>query len=173
MALNKSEMGMRAIVDTNVMIVANGKAPQASLSCQEECANKLLALQREGKIVLDDAWHILEEYGKNLQSSGQPGLGDAFYRWVLQNNSNPQRCERYSITTDTKRDGNFLEFPSDARLNAFDPSDRKFVALAAVSSAPIWEAVDSDYWDHQAALQENKIVVEFLCPDYFSSRTNS
>ncbi len=41
------------------------------------------------KLVLDDMWRIIGEYMQNLRSSGEPGVGDAFLRWVLTNKDNP------------------------------------------------------------------------------------
>jgi hypothetical protein len=74
---------MRAVVvDTNVAVVANGRADHASLDCQQACLDALKSVKERGMVVLDDAMHILKEYMDNLSLSGQPGLGDAFFKWV-------------------------------------------------------------------------------------------
>jgi hypothetical protein len=81
----------------------------------------------EVKLVLDDMWRIIGEYMQNLRRSGEPGVGDAFLRWVLTNKDNPQRCD---LVTITPVENDFREFPADAALSDFDPSDRKFIAVA-------------------------------------------
>lgn len=89
---------MKVIVDTNVAIVANRKAPQASAQCVLQCIQTLQEVTTTGVLVIDDGWRIITEYKKNLQQSGQPGVGDAFCKWVLTNWRNPSRCETVTIT---------------------------------------------------------------------------
>lgn len=100
-----------------------------------------------------------------MRSDGQPGEGDAFLKWVLTNQANPQRCEHVHINP-TENGNNFAEFPEDPDLKAFDPSDRKFVAVALShpDSPPILNAVDSDWWLFRDAFTRNGVHVEFLCP---------
>ncbi len=165
---------MRAIVDTNVMIVANRHAPQASLACVEQCIIRLHALESTGKIVLDDNWHILSEYLHELSSTGQPGVGDAFFKWILRNRTNPERCEYHHLTpiydsATASEPVNFEEFPNNPALTGFDRTDRKMAALARVANTPVWNAVDSDWWDYRIALHQQGIDVDFVCPDYFES----
>jgi hypothetical protein len=155
----------RAVIDTNLAITANGKAPQASRNCQRECIAFLIDLMSHKRIVLDDDWNIIREYKNNLNESGQPGTGDAFLLWVLQNRRNPEVSELVHITPDPDRPLNFLEFPSDPALDRFDDSDRKFVAVAVVSNTPVWNAVDSDWWLFYNALQRNGVQVVCICPD--------
>jgi len=160
---------MIAIVDTNVAVVANQRAPQASSDCVRWCVQRLRTLQRTGCVVIDDGWRILNEYKDNLREQGQPGVGDAFLRWLLRNRSNPRFCCQVHITpgaaSATATD--FAEFPQDPALAAFDPSDRKFVAVAVAhpEHPPVLNAVDSDWWDHREALAQHGVQVEFLCPD--------
>lgn len=157
---------MEAIVDTNVPLVANRTAPQASPACVIAAVKFLHALQQSGLLVLDDSWLIVNEYKHKLDQRGQPGVGDAFLKWVLTNQANPQRCRRVAITI--IEDG-FDTFPNDPALANFDPSDRKFVAVAIADSAhpPIYNAVDSDWWQAgiAAALSLYAVRVEHLCPD--------
>lgn len=159
---------MRFLVDTNVPKAANGEAtPQASLTCIGTCVAKLWEIQQHHTLVIDDHWLILKEYMGQLQSSGQPGVGDAFLKWVLTNRANPDRCEYVSITP-IEDATNFLEFPVDTALASFDRSDRKFVAVAlshAEPPIPILNAVDGGWWKHRDALKANNIEVHFLCPD--------
>lgn len=154
-------------MDTNVLLVANQKASQASPRCVAACARRLRDLRDVGVIVLDDGLHILREYRRNLSSSGQPGVGDSFFKWVLTNQANATRCEQVAITPVGGSQTEFAEFPSDLRLQLFDPSDRKFVAVARAHPLhpPILNAVDSDWWEYEAVLAEHGITVQQLCPE--------
>ncbi len=163
---------MRIIVDTNVPVVANGHSQQASPGCIGACIGRLDKLRREDILVLDDGWIILREYIHNLRSTGQPGVGDAFLQWVLTNQRNPRRCELvHIIVHEGPGEGHLVEFPDDAELVGFDPSDRKFVAvaLAHAERPPIVNAVDRDWWDYRDPLSKHGINVEFLCSDLWSS----
>lgn len=166
---------MKVIVDTNVPIVANGRhrAPQASSACVLTCVQRLRDLQVNHTLVIDDSWHILREYLRRLSPTGQPGVGDAFLKWVLTNQANPQRCEQVSIhPRDAARpDDEYDEYPDDANLDGFDPSDRKFVAVAMahVEHPVILNAVDTDWWFYRVALARHGVLVDFLCPDAMPS----
>jgi hypothetical protein len=157
---------MNVIIDTNVPIVANNRdAPQASAQCAVRCAQRLQKTQDEDILVLDDNWLILREYMDNLRSQGQPGLGDAFLKWVLTNKHNPHCCQLVSLTP---QGDSFVEFPDDPALEEFDISDRKFAAIAhAHGEHPhVLNATDSDWWHFRAALEHHDIHVDFICPDY-------
>ena len=100
------------------------------------------------------------QYRRYLHPQGQPGVDDQFYRMIV--NSSPSRVERIDLPID--RDTNeFLDFPDDARLADFDPSDRVFAVAARVSGVPVSNATDSDWLNHYSALSDNGISVEFLC----------
>lgn len=156
---------MKVIVDTNVPIVANQQSSQASPDCVIACVRRLRQVQERDILVLDDGWHILREYMANLRSSGQPGVGDAFLKWVLTHQANPRHCEQVTITVSDE--GGFAEFPNDASLASFDRSDHKFVAVAMShpERPPILNAVDRDWWHYKQALERHGIIVEHLCPD--------
>ena len=157
---------MAVIVDTNVAVVANGQSPQASPNCVAICINRLERIIRgEEKLALDDKWIILGEYLRNLRSSGEPGAGDDFLRWVLANKN--QRCDLVPITPIDGSENAFEEFPDDPVLNDFDSDDRKFIAVAVAhpERPPILQAVDSQWWDFRNALRENDIIVEFICEE--------
>ena len=164
---------MKVIVDTNVPIVANKAAIQASGICVLACVRWLNDIQCYHTLVLDDGWYILREYMGRLRSEGQPGVGDAFLKWVLTNRSNPLRCEQVHITAiHDPLDGRaFSEFPDDAALAGFDRSDRKFVAVAQAhpEHPSILNAVDPDWWQYYDALLRHGIRIEFICPDAMTS----
>ena len=158
------------VVDTNVAVVANGNAAQANPECVIACIDTLLRVRDAGGIVLDDSMRVLKEYMGHLSLSGQPGAGDLFMKWVWSVQADDARCERVHITPKPQDPDDFVEFPDDDELDDFDPSDRKFVAIAAASAhaPPILNAVDSDWADAHAALARHGIDVIFLCPQHVS-----
>jgi predicted nucleic acid-binding protein len=156
---------MKVIIDTNVAKVANGKSVQASPNCVLDCIQHLRqVLNSTTTLVLDDYQTrlIFDEYKSELNTSGQPGVGDAFLKWVLLNQFT--KCEFVTITPDPQR--GFVEFPNDPALATFDPKDRKFIAVAAAHSThpPILQAVDAKWWLLRAELAQNQITIEFVCP---------
>lgn len=162
------------VVDTNVAVVASRRAPQAGPACVLACVDALEQVKREGRIVLDDQSRILDEYMKNLSLSGQPGHGDAFFKWVWQNQGNVERCERVAIHLRGNAGEDYLEFPSDFSLRSFHSDDRKFVAVAlgSKSNPEILNAVDPDWWDYRTALEQCGVRIKFLCPPNHNSRGN-
>lgn len=153
------------VVDTNVPITAN-KKDDPSLACVLACARALQALMKNGHLLIDDQRRIIREYTSNLRSEGQPGAGDAFLRWVLTNQANPERCTPMPLTERPEDPRDFDEFPRDEALAKFDPSDRKFVAVSCVHPARphILQAVDSKWWGFREALDRSGVKVHFLCP---------
>ena len=154
---------MAVIVDTNVVVVANGRSEQASSDCVETCGDRLEEIMRgEEKLVLDNRWIILREYMQNLRSNGAD-VGDRFLGWILANKD--RLCDLVPITPVDGAENEFEEFPDDPALNDFDPDDRKFIAVAVAHSErlPILQAVDSGWWDFRNAFQENGVMIEFIC----------
>jgi hypothetical protein len=97
-------------------------------------------------------------------------------KWVWSIQADASLCERVSLTPcDHHSTTDFLEFPDDPDLDAFEPSDRKFVAVALTSkkSPTVLNAVDSDWGEHHTALANNGIKVRFLCPQHVSPKTDS
>ena len=159
---------MKVIVDTNVPLVANGRADQASEDCVETCIDELMKITAGNvKLVLDDLRGIIGEYRNKLNPGGFPGVGDAFLKWVEINWANPQQCDLVSVTPIDGLETNFQEFPTDLALADFDPDDRKFiaVALAHPEKPPILQAVDNQWWHYRDALHQNGVTVEFICED--------
>lgn len=155
------------VVDVNVAIVANGnESPQANLACMSACVSALQDIVANGMVVLDDGMRILKEYQRYLSPAGQPGLGDAFMRWVWENQCVAEKCERVALTLIGGVEDKFHQFPKDANLKGFDRSDRKYVAVALTSqkNPEILNAVDTDYWNHRIALRKNGVRLRFLCP---------
>ena len=154
---------MTVVVDTNVVVVANGRSQQASAACVLTCTEKLQQIMSgDLKLVLDDGWRILEEYMRNLNSGGAD-VGDRFLRWLLTHKD--RQCDFVSITPIDGSENDFHEFPADLSLDGFDPADRKFIAVALSHSGnpPILQAVDSKWWNYCASLSRNGITVDFIC----------
>ncbi len=154
------------IVDTNVPITANGDAEQASPACQLACITALRTIQAQRRISVDQTGLILQEYRRHLSPNGQPGLGDAFFKWLWNNQANPQVCVPVQITP-TADGRDFAEFPDDPALERFDRSDRKFIAVARAHPAPppIFNAADTDWLHYQDALAAHGVRVENVCPN--------
>lgn len=160
---------MAVIVDTNVAMVASRLTPQADERCVDACIKRLAAIKDAGGLLVDDSGLILREYTKNLGHSGQPGAGHAFAKWAHDHQAIPAMVRSVSITPITNGGTRrFQEFPAAANLSIFDRSDQKFVAVALASgeNSPILNAVDSDWWNHLAALTAAGVNVEFLCPQH-------
>jgi len=151
------------VVDTNVGVMANLKH-ETSADCQLACIEALEDIHAAGHIVLDDNDLIFDEYRRHLSLSGQPGVGDAFMKWVHNNLHNPERCTLVAIGG-KEADRPFDAFPTLPELEGVDPSDKKFFATAnAHPKKPrILQAVDSKWWGWKDDLTKAGISVEFLC----------
>lgn len=154
-----------AVIDTNVLLVANGSHPDVSDACRAECVRRLLAQKKSGVTVIDDGYRILSEYQSKTRPNQPKGVGDAFLKWLLQNQGNPARVHPVAITE--MREDEFAEFPDAALQPNFDAPDRKFAAVAHAhrDKPPIWQAADCKWLDWWAALEAKGVHVEFLCPD--------
>ena len=154
------------VVDTNVAVVANGHHEAAGSACIKACITALIEA-RQQLILVDDGFRIFTEYRHLLSHSGQPGVGDAFFKWLWDNQANPDHCRQVAITAIGSNDVNFAEFPTDTELSTFDTADRKFVAVALASglNPTILNASDTDWWNFREPLARNGVAVEFLCPE--------
>ena len=159
------------VIDTNVGVVANGRGDtQADSACKLACVKKLrecveiLNEKRSGHVVIDSGDEVFEEYRSHFNFSGQPGTGDKFFQTLYERQYSTDNCERVEINRDDE--WGYLEFPHDEALNGFDPSDRKFVAIAMQSenSPVILNATDSDWHESKEAL-DKYVRVEQLCPN--------
>jgi hypothetical protein len=160
------------VVDTNVAVVASQRAT-VSARCVERCVLELLEITSgRRRIVLDLQGQILLEYLQNLSLRGQPGVGDAFVKWVHDNQGNPEHCVKDSITAIVDAPEDFEEFPRVPGLAAFDRSDRKFVAVARAHrpGAPILQATDTKWWGWAEVLRREGVEVIFLCEEELRER---
>lgn len=156
---------MLAVVDTNVIHVANGKHADVSLDCVDTCIERLQFLMKNGKVVIDDAYRILGEYQKKISPVKNKGPGDVFVRWLLQNSANTRHVEQVTLTEPTSEV--FDEFPDSGLQPKVDAADRKFLAVAAAHPVqpPVWQATDSKWLDWWRPLKAAGVTIEFLCPE--------
>ena len=154
---------MTVIVDTNVILVANGSHADVSDACVSTCAGRLLDISRSGRVAIDDAYRILAEYQNKTSPYEGKRAGDAFLKWLLRNSANPAKCDQVPLSEHPER--GFESFPDDERLRTFDPPDRKFVAVAVAHAAkpPILQAADSKWLDWALPLQDHGVRVDFVC----------
>lgn len=150
----------RVVVDTNVLIVANGKAPHASDNCVIRAVEFLEHARTNSVVVMDGLGLISDEYRKYCSYRGQPGVGDFFFLH-LHRMQGTSRVQLVDVTPDG--DGSYREVPS--ALRSFDPSDQKFIAVVVADDyrSEIVNCVDSDWSEAKDALQGAKIQVHQVC----------
>lgn len=149
----------RYVIDTNVPIVANGNDESVGLACRIAAVELLQKAIKDGVIYLDTGGEIQTEYRTYLNPKGQPGVGDLFYRAVI--NSHPKNVRRVEVSK--RADGEYVDVPQAIVDGGFDPSDRKFIAVALKSNASVHNAVDSDWVNDRVLLEGNGVEIVFLC----------
>lgn len=152
------------VIDTNVLRVASQHHQNVSPQCVLACIERLRQIQTKDCVVIDTEFHILGEYQKRLNANKGKGVGEAFLKWLLQNQANPKHVQRVALTERAEND--YAEFPDPALAAEFDPSDRKFVAVAHVhpKKPPVLQATDSKWLRWRDRLQQHGVHVVFLCP---------
>lgn len=150
------------VVDTNVAIAANGRNTHADNQCRLACVEKLQDVVENQVIAVDDQGAIVGEYSRHLNHSGRPGVGDMFFKHVFNNQYQGARVRRVPVTPLADEGRGFDELPP----NSFDPSDRKFVAVAVAGGAVVLNATDSDWDEHAALMSSLAVEVHQLCPQH-------
>lgn len=153
------------VIDTNVLLVAEGKHADASDECTLACIQRLQRAMQTEVVVVDDSYRILGEYQHKLDTQRSKHPGTVFLKWLLQNQANPRHVQQVPVT-EVAQD-RFKEFPVPALEPQFDPPDRKFPAVANAhhNKPPILQAVDCKWLDWWPALHDAGVCVEFICPD--------
>ena len=148
------------VVDTNVAIVANGReGAEGDLRCRLNCVEKLEHVVQQGIVAVDDRGLIFEEYRRHLNFAGAPGVGDKFFKHMSDYQYYEGRVRRVPVTPSEDDRRGFEELPQ----NGFDPSDRKFLAVALVAKAVVLNAVDGDWGENAALMEELEVQVDELC----------
>lgn len=153
------------VIDTNVLLVANGSHEDVSDACRKKCIEQLLEQKQRGITVIDDGFHILREYQNKTHPNQPKGAGDVFLKWLLQNQRNSTHVHQVTITE--QQPDEYAEFP-DKQLEArFDAPDRKFAAVANAhpSKPAILQAADCKWLDWWPCLAKHGIIVDFLCSE--------
>jgi len=156
---------MPAVIDTNVLIVANGRETHASVNCQIKCIETIQALKKNSglnPIAIDDKGLILEEYSSYMNFHGQPGAGDFFYKFIHDQMYTDCSVITVQINQSIDPERGFEELPN----NRLDSSDRKFLAVAVASKAEIFNATDSDWHENVDTLDALGIRLNQLCPEH-------
>lgn len=156
------------VVDTNVAIAANGRNTHADKDCRLACIETLAEICREATIMLDDANLIFDEYRETLRFAGSPGVGDAFFKHLFSHMYGGTRVRQVTITVSSDEQRGFKELPN----NEFDPSDRKFLAVAVVAKAEILNATDSDWSEQETLTRDLGVKVRQLCPQHATKSAN-
>lgn len=155
------------VIDTNVLLVANGQHADVSDDCVEKCIQSLKSIMDNKDVltVIDDEFRILREYQNKTQLNPPKGVGDVFLKWLLRQSGNLNHVEQVSLTE--VADNEFIEFPDAALQPQFDAPDRKFAAVAHAHSKkpPVLQAADCKWLDWWQPLLQKGVHIEFLCPD--------
>lgn len=154
------------IIDTNIIVSANKKAIHLSENQNLKSSSFLQDIyQNESDCISVDSFGLIfKEYFRYSNRSGQPGIGDAFAKWLWLNQYNNLFCEQVCITPLDNYHMDFLEFPHVDSLKNFDKSDKKFVAVAISShnSPEICNSCDSDWKKYELELKKYNIKIHYI-----------
>lgn len=148
---------MSQVIDTNVPLVAKqneGRPPDLIAACETLLAH---ILERRLPVVTDADGEIVEEYMHQLSLSGQPSLGDAFVRYVHDHRFTWDDSMRPDILPHPEHANSYAVLNGDD--SEIDPSDRKFVAAAKVTGAPVVQATDTKWLDWGPVLSRHGVTV--------------
>lgn len=161
----------RAIIDTNVLMLASGDVELADVA-RLKCANKCAEFIRDfiekplNIVVVDNDWEIITEYRNNIATlKNGGGLAEAFLQKILH-----AICTSSVelIPLDKIGEYNYSNYPNNIRLQTFDKDDRKFIALSYShpQHPPIVQGGDSEWYGIKQDLLDEQIQIIFLDEDY-------
>lgn len=150
---------MDRVIDTNVAVI--GRETTASADCQLKAIEFLQTMVDTHRTIVDEDGLVLTEYRRRLYAEGQPGVGDLFFRYLLDNQGNGQVVR--VVNPKSARGDPLRQAFLQGNLSAFDPSDRPFALCSAVARARVVTATDSDWLIHEVGLQACGVRVDFLC----------
>ena len=97
------------VIDTNVLLVAEGKHGDISEECITRCADRLEAIQKSAIVVIDDAFRVINEYMQKLDVKKDKKAGAVFLKWLVNNQADTRRVMQVRLT-ETGTD-QYDEFP--------------------------------------------------------------
>lgn len=145
------------IIDTNVLVVANGQNDHVSQDCSDACVEFVAQVCRDKHVILDADDEVRKEYAGVLKTARPYGIGAMLLFQILQQ----RRVKLVEIIRSVE--GNYVDFPIDPALASFDRSDRKFAALGKKTRVPVTNAADSDWKKFERPLRLHGIHVIQLC----------
>ncbi len=154
------------VIDTNVIAVSNNLHDGADMACILSCINFLTITGRSAPIVIDAGMEILGEYMRYASHRGQPGVGDAFFKYLWENQANPSKCMTVHITPSGLDDVLYEELLPHHSLSGMDRMDQKFLAVAIKTGPEVFivNATDSDWRQFEHAIREVGVGIRQLCP---------
>ncbi|MCC7043764.1 MAG: PIN domain-containing protein [Acidobacteria bacterium] len=157
---------LRCVVDTNVLVTAAGANDAASAACAAASVQVLRDLIAHGHVFIDDGGRIVEEYRRGIDLGGKSDAGEEFLKWLITNEFNVARVTRVALTPKPDDPQDFAELPALPAGLAYDPADRKFIAVAAAHDdhPPVLQTLDSKWWGWRDALAAAGVIIHFLCP---------
>ena len=150
----------RLVIDTNVLKVANGKSPQADSECELACIKMLEGAKGKRGVLIDGSDLIMGEYKRHCSYAGEPGLGDAFFKFLHDNEYSDRNVIRVRIQKAPDKAGGFSNLPP----NNLHRDDRKFLAVAKAGNGRIVNATDSDWSQEARFVASIGVRVCELCP---------
>ena len=102
-----------------------------------------------------------------MRSPGEPGIGDKYLKWIFTNYKNPEKCSLVEIKPTDKSCLDFVELADIEALSDFDPSDKKFIAVAIAhpKKPSIVEASDSKWIRLRGELDSFGVSIIFPCEE--------
>ena len=159
----------RIVVDTNVLVVANGNNEQADPECELACVEMLEGATKGKQVVLLDASDlIMDEYEGYCSYSGESGVGDMFFKFLHDHQYSHNTVIRVLIQETPDEDGGFANLPP----NDFDRDDRKFLAVAEAGDGRVVNATDSHWSEHADFISSICVQVLELCPQCLKQAEN-
>ncbi|MXW17909.1 MAG: hypothetical protein F4Z83_10245 [Gemmatimonadetes bacterium] len=153
----------RSVVDTNVLVAANGRDTHVDEHCQLACVDELARLAREELVCVDDRGLIMREYEKRTSRKGQAGPGTVFYKRLWEKMGDPNRV--YLVPVEP-RDPEGRDFSDPVLPSNNLKKDAKFLAVALKAQAVIVNAADSDWAEHHDLTDRLGVGVRQLCPQH-------
>ncbi|WP_067659949.1 hypothetical protein [Nocardia harenae] len=151
---------MTKVIDTNVPLVVKF-SDEHPIELVDGCEIILeCILENRIPVFTDSAGEIVAEYLHQLNRHGQPTLGDAFVRYIIDNQYSWDEEMRPDIEPDVSTENSYAVLEGDD--GEIDPSDRKFVATAKVASAPVVQATDTKWLNWAAVLDRHGVTVEYV-----------